>query len=427
MNIFVLILGKVLSFVSKILNLGNGSTWPGHIALFLNPNFISSILNNSKITVIFVTGTNGKTTTTKLIKTILEENGKSVFVNQSGANLLNGVASALILEASIFGRIRKDFAVFEIDENSLAGVSLKIKPDYLIALDLFRDQLDRYGEIDIISKNWFLVYEKIKDKTKFILNADDPQIAYLGMSAKANCIYFGLNDVSLKTKIPQHAADSVLCPKCSYKLVFNPVYLSHLGNWSCPNCNLKRPKLDIEKNDVYPLDGVYNIYNVLASVLLAKKIGLSEININNALKDFKPAFGRQEELMVGNKKVKLFLAKNPTSFNESLRTIKNLDAKYLLIILNDRIPDGRDVSWIWDVDFEIFVNSEIKIFTAGDRAWDMALRINYAKLQTSTFENLEEALKESFKFISKNEILYVLPTYSAMLEARKILTGKKIL
>ena len=427
MNIIIIFFGKLLSFISKKLNLGNGSTWPGHIALLINPNLISGILNNSNITIIFVTGTNGKTTTSKLIKTILESNGKSVFLNKSGANLLNGVASSLILEADIFGKIKKDFAVFEIDENSLTGVSSKVKPDYLIALDLFRDQLDRYGEIDTISKSWALVYEKIKHKTKFILNADDPQIAYLGMKDKTDSVYFGINDFSLKTEIPQHAADSILCPKCSQKLAFNPLYFSHLGNWSCPNCKLKRPTLEIEKNNVYPLEGTYNIYNVLAAVLLAKTIGISEKNINSALENFIPAFGRQEEIIVENKKIKFFLAKNPTSFNESLRTIKALGAKQLLIVLNDRIPDGRDVSWIWDVDFEIFVNSKIKIFTAGDRAWDITLRLKYAKLQSGIFENLNEAVTESLKSVSEGDTLFVLPTYSAMLDTRKILTGKKIL
>ncbi len=427
MNTLLIVSGKLTSFISKTLNLGNGSTWPGHIALSLNNNFVSDVLESSKTKIVFVTGTNGKTTTAKLIKTILEKNGQSVFLNKSGANLLNGIASSLIIESDIFGRVKKDFAIFEIDENALRQVSQKIKPDYLIVLNLFRDQLDRYGEINTISKNWSEIYEKLKDKTEFILNADDPQIAYLGMQHTLKKVYFGLNNLSLKTNIPQAAADSILCPRCSTRLVINPVYYSHLGNWSCPKCKLKRPQLDIEKNSVYPLEGVYNMYNVLAAVLLAKEIGISQTNIDKSLLDFKPAFGRQEEITVEGKKVKFFLAKNPTSFNESLRTINALGAKYLLMVLNDRIPDGRDVSWIWDIDFEIFVGPKIEIFSAGDRAYDMSLRLKYSDIKHKTFEDLNEAVKESLTNLPKGETLFVLPTYSAMLEVRKILTGKKIL
>ncbi len=427
MNTLLILIGKFLSFLSGALNLGNGSTWPGHIALSINPDFVSDILEYSKTTVIFVTGTNGKTTTAKLIETILEKNGKTVFVNQSGANLLNGVASSLVIEADIFGKIRKDFAVFEIDENALTKISQKIKPDYLIALNLFRDQLDRYGEVNTISKNWAQIYEKLKDKTKFILNADDPRIAYLGMKPGMNVQYFGLNELSLKNEIPQNAADSTLCPKCSSKLELNPVYYSHLGNWSCPNCNLKRPLLDIEKTNNHPLEGVYNMYNVLAAILFAKDTGISEDNINKSLINFKPAFGRQEEIIAKDKKIKFFLAKNPTSFNESLRTINDAKAKYLLIILNDRIPDGRDVSWIWDIDFEILIDSKIKIFTSGDRAYDMALRLKYSELKSETFEDLDQAVKVSLNNVPEGETLFILPTYSAMLETRKILIGKKIL
>ena len=357
MNILLIIIGKLVSYLSEVFKLGNGSTWPGHIALKINKNFVQDVLKNSRTKIILVTGTNGKTTTAKLIETILKNSGKSVFVNESGANLLNGVASSLILKSDFLGKIKEEYAVFEIDENALVKVSETIKPDYLISLNLFRDQLDRYGEVDSIVKNWEQVFDKIKDKTLFILNADDPQIAYLGLKHTKNSVFFGLNDSSIKTALPQHASDSILCPNCFSRLIFSPLFYSHLGNWSCPNCKLKRPKLDMEKSNVYPLEGVYNMYNTLAAILFSGKIGIEKEDAQKALKKFTPAFGRQEEIEVDNKKVKFFLSKNPTSFNESLKTIANLGAKYLLIVLNDRIPDGRDVSWIWDVDFEIFINS----------------------------------------------------------------------
>ena len=429
MNIFILIFGKLISFLSGALNLGNGSTWPGHIALSLNPNFISNILGGSEAKIVFITGTNGKTTTAKLTKTILEKNGKSVFINKSGANLLNGIASSLILEASYSGKINKDFAIFEIDENALTVISENIQPNFLIALNLFRDQLDRYGEVDTISKNWKNVYEKLKNKTTFILNADDPRIAYLGIDKDFRTHYFGLNDLTLKSKYPYQAADSILCPKCNAKLNYDPLYYSHLGNWSCPNCKLKRPRLELSKVNFSPLYGVYNKYNLLAAYLLAQENGIEIKNIENALNDFKPAFGRQEEILIENKRIKFFLAKNPTSFNESLRTINELGAKNLLIILNDRIPDGRDISWIWDIDFEALLNSKINITVSGDRAYDMALRLSYVENNKNfiTYVDLKESIDKALAGTKDNEILYILPTYSAMLDTRKLLTGKKIL
>jgi len=427
MNIFILIFGKLISSISKILNLGHGSTWPGHIALTLNPDFVTDIFKNSKTKIIFITGTNGKTTTAKLIQTILEKNGKSVFTNSSGANLLNGIASSIIINSN-FGKLNKDFAILEVDENALTKVSEKIKPDFLIALNLFRDQLDRYGEIDTIIGHWKTIYNRLKSNTKFILNADDPQIAYLGIDKGFKTSYFGLDDISLQSKNLQHAADSILCPNCSTKLEYNPLYYSHLGNWLCPNCKLKRPQLELSKSNFYPLDGIYNRYNTLAASLLAKTCGISIKNIEQALREFKPAFGRQEIIEVKNKKTKFFLAKNPTSFNESLRTIKDFDAKNLLLVLNDRIPDGRDVSWIWDIDFEALLNQETNIFVSGDRAYDMALRLKYAGLSNfNTYDDLKICVTQALKTTPSDETLYILPTYSAMLETRKILTGKKIL
>ncbi len=427
MNFAILFIGKTLSFLSKNLNLGHGSTWPGHIALSLNPNFVSDVFKNSKTKIVLITGTNGKTTTAKLIKTIFEKNGKTVFTNSSGANLLNGIASSIIINSNL-RTLNADFAIFEVDENALTQVSEKLKPDFLIALNLFRDQLDRYGEIDTISGHWKTIYNKLKIKTEFILNADDPQIAYLGMSKGYKKSYFGLDDFSLQSQSYQHAADSTLCPKCSAKLKYEVLYYSHLGNWSCLNCGLKRPQLELSKSNFYPLDGIYNRYNTIAASLLAIKNGMSIKNIDQALREFKPAFGRQETIQVKNKKIKFFLAKNPTSFNESLRTIKDLNAKNLLIILNDKIPDGRDVSWIWDIDFEILLDQETSIFLSGDRVYDIALRLKYAGIDNfNIYADLKVAVTEALKATPLEETLYILPTYSAMLETRKILTGKKIL
>lgn len=429
MNFLIILFGKLFSKLSQFLNLGHGSTWPGHIALKLNPNFTAELIKNSKTKTILVTGTNGKTTTAKLLQTILEKDGKKVFLNSSGANLLNGIASSVILKSTLNGQLNFDYAIFEVDENTLPQITKTIEPDFIIALNLFRDQLDRYGEINTIAKNWKEAYQHLC-KTQFILNADDPQIAYLGENLGTKVSYFGLNGRQFEYKIQQHAADSILCPKCGVKLDYAAFYFSHLGRWNCKNCGLKRPKPSIENFNIYPLLGTYAIYDTLAAVLTAQNLGVNKTTIESALKSFKPAFGRQEITKINDKYAQLFLAKNPISFNESLRTINEKGAKNLLIVLNDRIPDGTDVSWIWDIDFETLVSPNTKLYLAGDRVYDLALRIKYAGIVVSdenVFENLDSAILKGLAGTKKDEVFYILPTYSAMLEVRKILTGKKIL
>ncbi|HSX09729.1 MAG TPA: Mur ligase family protein [Candidatus Saccharimonadales bacterium] len=420
-------LGKAISKLSKAANRGNGSTWPGHIALKGNPQFIKDILRNSNIKTIIVAGTNGKTTTSSLIRRGLEQNGKKVIQNNSGANLLNGVASTLLLNSNRHGKLNYDYAIFEIDENALPGVLAQITPDYLVLLNLFRDQLDRYGEINTIVQKWHDAINKINGKTKLVLNADDPQIAYIGLTNKLETEYFGL-EANKTEKIPV-AADTISCPKCGNKLTFENVIFSHLGSWHCTYCGLKRPKPQQTTWNNYPLSGTYNKYNVHAAVAVLKQTGLKENEIENAFRNFKPAFGRQEIIAYKDRQVQIFLSKNPTSFNESYKTIKELHATTLLIVLNDRIPDGRDISWIWDTDFPELEKFD-HIFVAGDRVYDMALRLKYElenMTKIKTFEDLDEAITSAIDTLPKDKTLYILPTYSAMLDVRKLLTGKKIL
>lgn len=427
MNSLLILFGNLLAAVSRILNLGSGSTWPGHIALSLNSNFIRELLNRNKFKVIFIAGTNGKTTTAKLIRTILEKNGKKVFQNQAGANLLNGVASSLISNSKLTGKIKKDFAIFEIDENTLPLILKEINnPDYIIILNLFRDQLDRYGEVNTISKKWADAFKKLNKNTTLILNADDPQVAFLGKSY-LNTLYFGVDFQKNKNGEYQHASDSTYCPNCNAKLIYKSIIFSHLGDWICERCRYEHPKKTLTFSPFYPLAGVYNEYNTNAAMLLAKTLGFDKERIIASLRDFKPAFGRQEILDINRKKIQIFLAKNPTGVNESLKTIINLDAKNLLLLLNDRIPDGRDVSWIWDVDFEDFTSQFKNVVVSGDRVFDMGLRLKYAEFKKfEVEENLIKAIKIALKKTPKNETLHILSTYSAMLEVRKILTGKKI-
>lgn len=440
--------GKLISKFFRMINLGDGSTWPGHIALSAKQNFIKEILKaNPYLKIIIVAGTNGKTTTASLIKTALKKNGKKVFQNKSGANLLNGIASSLIINSDLSGKLSYDFAIFEIDENALPQVLKECTPDYLIILNLFRDQLDRYGEINTIAEKWKKSISKLTDKTTLILNADDPQIAYLGLSVipdydrgsmdshfygNDKILYFGLDDSNNYNRTSQHAVDSNYCPSCGNKLTYKQIVFSHLGDWHCTKCGLKRSKLDLDNFPIYPLPGIYNKYNTHAAVLLLKDAGLKIDEIKKSFKNFIPAFGRQEKILYKNRDVQIFLSKNPTSFNQSFQTICDLDGQTILIVLNDRIPDGRDVSWIWDVDLPQISNFK-NIALAGDRVYDMALRLKYElgisnyELRVKTFEDLKQAIDIGIDLVKNNETLFMLPTYSAMLETRKILTGKKIL
>ena len=426
MNLLLIFSGKIVIFISKILNLGNGSTLPGHIAFNINKKFLKDTLEKRKFKIILVAGTNGKTTTGKLIQTILEENGKRVFQNDSGANLVNGVASSIIKNSNVFGKLNYDFAIFEVDENTVPILLQSISADFVVCLNLFRDQLDRYGEVNIISEKWKRAFSKLPKKTKLILNADDPQIAYLGEKARNKTLYFGVKTSGHNTF--EHASDSTYCPRCTEKLDYKNITFSHLGNWFCPKCLLKRPVPDMEAFNFYPLPGLYNKYNIHAAVLTSDSLGISNEKIKKSLKNFHPAFGRQEVIKFNNKSIQIFLSKNPASFNQSLATINKLRAKHLLILLNDRIPDGRDVSWIWDVDFENNFKNFKSISVSGDRIYDMALRLKYAdNIRVKTYEDLRESVEKSTKALKQNETLYVLPTYSAMLDLRKILIGKSIL
>ncbi len=464
LNLLLIIFGKLLSFAIQTFNLGNGSTWPGHIALMVNKNFIQEMIRPSNLKIIIIAGTNGKTTTSSMLRLIFEKSGRRVFQNASGANLLNGIASSIVLHSSILSTLNYDYAIFEADENALPLIIKEITPDYLLLLNLFRDQLDRYGEVNIIAQKWKEALKKLPEKTILICNADDPQIAFLGKNRTNKNFYFGLDTKQKEKARCEHAADTTYCPNCGEKLAFRSITFSHLGDWHCSSCGLRRPSPDLPNFPYHPLSGTYNKYNTLAATLLAKIIGLKEDEVVAALQSFKPAFGRQEKLMINGKQIQIFLSKNPTGFNESLRTIKDLHAKTVLLLLNDGIADGRDVSWIWDVDFEDFVGEFEHIIISGNRAYDMGLRAKYAlegqksKVPTSLasgdlrgvsksqnyppilkssglkdnsklkiYENLGKAIEVSLRATQKDDTLYILPTYTAMLEVRKNLTGRKIL
>lgn len=409
--------GKLVSLISTTFRLGAGATWPGEIALRISPRILRIVSANAPH-IILVAGTNGKTTTVKMIETILVHQGLRVVHNASGANLDNGLVSAFLTD------MNSDYYIFEVDEATLPNILKDISPEIIVLMNLFRDQLDRYGEVDTIAEKWLVALSGLERQTRVIINADDPHLAFIGSKLTGKVKYFGLEDPSLFLPKMQHATDTIYCPNCGARLTFAGVYFSHLGRWACGNCSFVPPKEDVTVQDfTSPIEGIYNKYNTLASALTTETLGINKTDIRDALTHFTPAFGRMETVVVSGRRIKILLSKNPTGFNESLRTVaSSRDKGPVLLALNDRIPDGRDVSWIWDVDFEHYRNFS-NYFVSGDRVLDMAVRLKYAEIHPTIIHDVTEALSR----VEKNEVLWILPTYSAMLDIRKQLIGRKIL
>ncbi len=447
-------IGKAAGVAISLFRLGAGATWPGEIVLRLRPNILQTISKQHPY-IIIVAGTNGKTTTSKMIETILIQSGKKVVRNESGANLDNGIVSTFLRNLGMMGKLKSKYFIFEVDEATVPVLLKQFHPQLIILLNLFRDQLDRYGEVDTIAAKWLQSFATLPKGTKILINGDDPQLTFIGYEIEKlwdelpgnkdvhrlkhpqssdddNIQYFGLDDNRLYLDHLEHATDSIYCPNCGNRLTFGGVYFSHLGKWACGKCGFMHPDLAITNEIIHtPLEGVYNKYNTLAAWLTARQLGIPDTLIQQALSSFIPAFGRMEEIIYQEKKLKILLSKNPTGWNESLRTMLRSDRPGpLLLVLNDRIPDGTDVSWIWDIDMEILQQCTHKIIISGDRCYDLALRLKYAEIPTDRYEvveNLETAIQQILRLSLKEETIWVLPTYSAMLDVRQILVGRKIL
>ena len=447
-----LLITKLVDAVIRTLSLGDGSTWPGHIALALYPNILQKLTKNSNVKIILVAGTNGKTTTSLIIKSILEESQMKVMHNQEGANLLNGIVTAFIGNTSIVKSnvaIDGNAAVFEIDENALPQVLKQITPHGIILLNLFRDQLDRYGEVDIIADKWRTALSHISKETTVVVNADDPQLAHLSHSTKAHVIPFTIGSSHFKKQAQSHDVDSTYCPECGTKLQYSSYSYSHLGYYLCQKCSFARPKKVQDYSHFLSqshLKGIYNAYNISAAVTLVKSVFTSiDTDIIKALKTMKPAFGRQEVIDYKGRKVLMLLSKNPVGFNQSIAVANDVlkdKNNRVLVCLNDRIPDGRDISWIWDVEFENLYKPNRPIFISGDRATDMAVRFQYCMKKTEelatasksysikniyVYPHLADAVGAAVGATGAGGTLVVMATYSAMLEVREILVGRKLL
>lgn len=431
---FAVLVAKSVTFGVRSLRLGAASVLPGSLARRIEPRLLQLLTQQVKNGVILIAGTNGKTTTSLLLVTILERKGYRVAHNSTGANLENGLMTALLENTNLVGNLDVDYAILEVDENILPRILTPIQPRIILCLNLFRDQLDRYGEVDTISKRWTKIISTLPPETVVIPNADDPTLSYLGQQLPQRVLFFGLNEPENYLDEIPHAVDSIFCPNCGHSLDYKGVYLSHLGDFQCPKCGFSRSQPKLESSE-FPqiLVGLYNKYNTLAAATAARELGVDEATILDTINNFQAAFGRAEDLEINGKRVRILLSKNPVGTNETIRVVTQSHDKTTLLVLNDRTPDGTDVSWIWDVDTEKLVERGGTLVVSGDRLYDMALRLRYSeKTSDSHFnliveEDLRQAIATALEHTPDNETLHILPTYSAMLEVREVLTGRKIL
>ncbi|MEH1944866.1 MAG: Mur ligase family protein [Nostoc sp.] len=431
---FAVSVAKSVTFIVRSLRLGAASVLPGSIARRIEPRLLQLLSQQVKNGVILIAGTNGKTTTALLLCTILERKGFRVTHNSTGANLENGLMTALLESTNLLGTLNTDYAILEVDENIVPRVLAPLQPRIILCLNLFRDQLDRYGEVDTISKRWTKVISTLPPETVVIPNADDPTLSNLGQQLPQRVLFFGLNEPEHYLEAIPHAVDSIYCPKCGHSLDYKGVYLSHLGDFTCPKCGFSKSKPTLESSEWSQiLVGLYNKYNTLAAATAAIELGVDEVTIRDTINTFQAAFGRAEDLVINGKRVRILLSKNPVGTNETIRVVTQSTDKTTLIVLNDRTPDGTDVSWIWDVDTEKLVERGGTLVVSGDRVYDMALRLRYSQkspesnLNLIVEEDLRQAIATALEHTPENETLHILPTYSAMLEVREVLTGRKIL
>ena len=440
-----LALARLVRAVSRRLGRSGGTTLPGRVLLRIEPRALERLAPALRDGVAVVSGTNGKTTTAAMIAGVLQREGRTVVHNRAGSNMHWGVATAL-LDA---GRSDQELGLFEVDEAWLGPVARSLDARLFLLGNLFRDQLDRYGELDLIADRWADLVAERHGRSGFVLNADDPLVADLGRE-RHGVTYYGVADDSQRLPELQHAADSKGCRRCGASYEYEAVYLGHLGRYACPVCGQRRPPLDVAAERVrlrgmagsdleiatpqgrievsLPLPGLYNVYNALGATAASLALGASTGHVKEGLEQMTAVFGRVERISIGGREVALLLVKNPTGANEVLRTLElepgPLD---LWIALNDKIADGRDVSWVWDADFEALAGRARRVTCSGTRAEEMALRLKYAgvnvpiEVDRDLGRSLDAALASA-----DGAGLFALPTYTALLELRDLLAARGV-
>ena len=437
-----ILLARAAAALSRVVGAGGGTTVPGKLLWKLDPGAVDRLAARLPRGSALISATNGKTTTAAMVARILAPSVRLAH-NRSGANLVSGVASALLAAREA------ELGLFEVDEAALPEVARRLQPRAISLGNLFRDQLDRYGELELLAQRWRGAVRELPAEAALVVNGDDPQVGDLA-SERPGSTVFGVDDPRHAFAELQHAADSKWCVRCGTAYVYAAAYMGHLGDYRCPACGHARPHLhvrarEIELNGIDGISfelvtpegsrrvelgvpGLYNVYNALAASALARALGASLEEIQAGLQGFSAAFGRFERISIGERSLLVLLIKNPAGANEIVRTLlTGAPPRLLLVALNDEIADGRDVSWIWDVDFDPLIDGLERLIASGERAAELALRFKYAGLPAGSIEivpSLEEALDRGLELTPPNEELTALPTYTAMLGLRELVARR---
>jgi UDP-N-acetylmuramyl tripeptide synthase len=399
---------------------------------------------------LLVTGTNGKTTTARMLAHMLRAGGWRPIHNRAGANLVEGIASTLVYASDLQGRPKGDSGLFEVDEAHLPQAIALCQPRLVLLHNLFRDQLDRYGEVDYVAARWGEALRTLPPTATVLLNADDPAVAALGESLQARVVYYGLDLPEMGSTSPDHTADARYCRRCGAPYTYAPAYFGHIGRYSCPKCGHARPIPEVhltaldtagterprarlstpegERDLTLPLPGLYNAYNALAAIAAVWALGLELSGALGALSAFRAAFGRLEWVQAEGREILVALIKNPVGAGQVVHMLAEGEEPHgYLIAINDRIADGTDVSWLWDADWEALAGRVAFAVVTGTRAADMGVRLKYAGVDEAriTIEpDLERALDTALAHTPQGGTFYLLPTYTAMLEMRALMARR---
>ena len=440
--ILAILLCKALRLVSRLLHRG-GTAMPGRWALKLCPNLLELLAKDVKS--VAITGTNGKTTSSRMIEQAFSEKGLNYFANRSGANLISGITTEFVMNAGLTGRPRKEYAVIECDEAAARKVFSQLKPRVVVVTNLFRDQLDRYGEVTHTLENIRVAMQGAPEAV-LCLNADCSLTASLADDLPNKVVYFGINQGAAPSRPKPEISDATHCIRCKTEYEYDYISYGHLGGFRCPKCGYRRHKADFAVTDITEqrpdgstvvmdiqgekrivnvnLPAMYNIYNAVGAVTAAVEMGLDADTAVKALADFQCGFGRMEQFKLGKAGTRMMLVKNPAGCNQVIEFLENIKEKFILVVcLNDRGADGTDVSWIWDADFEGLTSLGgylDRVIVSGDRAGDMRVRIKYAGIPDEHI-SMQRNYEELVKWIEQQDMpVFIMPTYTAMLELRQV-------
>lgn len=446
---FAISAGKLAGASGRFFHIGGGTSLPGMIARRIDPNVLKSVVGASKAKKIVIAGSNGKTTTARMTAAIADADGRKVSQNRTGSNLLQGVTSVIVNFADIFGRLDSDVLLFEIDEATIPLAVPEIQPDVVVITNIFRDQLDRYGELYAVAQALNKMLEELPESATILLNGNDPQVANFGQNAKAKRIFFGLETKEVGTPVPEQSADIIRCIHCNSDLVYEVAYMSHLGIYRCPECGYTLPKLDIAATSVQlaadgegpthvtlrtpqgemkleiPLPGLHNVYNAAAAIGATMAAGFDMEKAQTALSHIRTAFGRLEKIQAGDKTIYLTFVKNPTSFNLMLRLIaQHPGKKHLLLAASHTVVDGEDFAWLWDVELEEIAQDILDAVCSGNKPEELAMRLKYAEVPTERITLIPEreaALDAALKHVESGGTLYIMSSYTPTQELRRIM------